>query len=266
VSLSAAQELRKQSYRGTNLRDSKGIYTWKDERFPSVTTIIKQLDKPALPRWASRSVAEYVAAYCERVTEEKLLWPEIKAHLSNVDKIKNVPWDYAEQRRDLGSNLHDLAERYVGGSVIDPRVFGSDIRPYVESFLKFQEEFGPEYLAMECGVFNRTHNYAGTLDCIVSLPKFGPVLWVGDYKVSKDTWPEHRLQLAALAHAEFIGLADGTEIEMPKVERGFNLLIGDAGYRLMEWPIGDHEFDAFLHLRGLRDFTTDGIKPVEVKP
>jgi hypothetical protein len=250
------------TYRGTHLRDSKGIYTWKDERFPSVTTILKVMDKPALPRWASKSVAEYVAAFAERIQAEKIPWPDVHAELTNVDKLKAVPWDYAEKKRDLGSTFHDLAERYAGGMALNPEVFASDVQPLVKSFLKFVEDFKPKWEAMECGVFNREHNYAGTMDTIMHVDGR---LMVVDYKTGKDTYVEHALQLAAYRRAEFLALADGSEIPMPKTVGGAVLLIQPDGYKLMEWPCDDAEFDAFLSLRGAYDFLGAKPKATEIR-
>jgi hypothetical protein len=262
-----AQELRKQTYRGTQLRDSRGIYTWgatgKDEFFPSVTSILSQMAKPALTYWASKSVAEYVARYVtETVPEQKMAWADVQAHLSDIDKLKGVPWEYAEKRRDLGSTFHDIAERYAGGAKINPSVFASDVRPLVEAFLDWVESHKPEWLAMEAGVFNREHNYAGTMDTIMMLHGRPVVL---DYKSSKDSYPEHALQLAAYRKAQFLGLADGSEVPMPATEGGIILLVQESGCKALEWECGDAQFEAFLALRRVYDFAKSGLKPKEVK-
>jgi len=259
-----AQELRSKSYRGTALRDSRGIYTWgaKDERFPSVTAILGGMAKPALTYWAAKSVAEYVANYVgTTVPDEKIRWAEVQEHLSNVEELKSVPWKYAEKRRDLGSTFHDIAERFAGGMEVNPAVFASDIRPLVESFLRWVDENQPEWVAMEAGVFNREHNYAGTMDTILEWRGRTVVL---DYKSSKDSYPEHALQLAAYRNAEFLGLADGTEIPMPKTDGGIILLVREEGCKALEWPSGPEQFDAFLALRKLYTFSKSNIKFQEI--
>ncbi len=241
--LTKAAELRQQTYRGTHLRDSKGVYAWKDERFPSITTLLKVLDKPALPRWASKSVAEYVADYVSRyVPEHKTGWKEVQEHLSDVEKLKNVPWAYAETKRDLGSNLHDIAEQVAGGTPVNPDVFADDVRPLVRGFLMFVEDECPEFLAMETGVFNRTVGYACTLDTVVNLPRRKRTV-VCDFKASKDSYAEHSLQVAAQRFAEFIGLRDGTEIPMMETDGAMILLVLPDGYKLLEWPTDAADLD-----------------------
>jgi hypothetical protein len=260
--MSKAAEHKAQTYRGTLLRDQKGIYTWRDEKFPSVTSILSGMAKPALTYWAAKSVAEWVANYVSvTVPEQKLPWSEVQSRLSDVDKLKSVPWDYAEKRRDLGSTFHDVAERFAGGMTVNPEVFSSDIRPLVESFLRWVGDNNPEWHAMEAGVFNREHNYAGTMDTIMMLHDRMVVL---DYKSSKDSYPEHALQLAAYRHAEFLGLADGSEIPMPKTDGGIILLVQEKECKALEWPCGDEQFEAFLALRRLKNFTESKLKATEV--
>lgn len=255
--MSKAAELRQQTYRGTHMRDSKGVYTWKDERFPSITTLLKVLDKPALVRWAPKMVAEHVQRIAVdtrdfvniTVPAEKLGWPVVRQHLDTVlseladaDAIKNVPWAYSEKKRDLGSTFHDIAEQIAGGTPINPDVFADDVRPLVRGFMQFVDDEMPEFLAMETGVFNRSIGYACTLDTIVDLPRRKRRVVI-DYKASADSYPEHSLQLAAQRFAEFVGLRDGSEIEMPETDGTMILCILPDGYRLLEWETQRSDLD-----------------------
>ncbi len=257
MSKTAAATLREQTYRGTHLRDAKGVYTWKDERFPSITTLLKVLDKPALVRWAPKMVAEHVARIATEaidfidgtVQQQKLGWGVVKTHiggvlaeLADIETLKGVPWAYSEKKRDLGSTFHDIAEQIAGGTPINPAVFADDVRPLVQGFMKFLDDEVPEFLAMETGVFNRTIGYACTLDTIVRLPKRNRTVVI-DYKASADSYPEHSLQLAAQRFAEFVGLRDGTEIPMPETDGTMILLILPGGYRLLEWPTDKSDLD-----------------------
>lgn len=233
-----AQGLRRRTYRGTHMRDSRGVYSWKSETFVSITTLLKVLDKPALPRWASKSVAEYVAGFVrEVVPRDRLKWSQVQAHLSDTEHLKDVPWKYAETRRNLGSSLHDVAEQFIAGSHIDTAVFSDDLRPLVENYLDFCKAERPEFYAMETAVFNRTLGYACTLDAIVTLPRLGNVLCVMDNKTGKDIYPEAIIQVNAQRVAEFVGLADGSEIEMPKCAKNLVLLVQENGWKLAECPI-----------------------------
>lgn len=233
-----AQELRKRAYRGTHMRDSRGVYAWKDETFPSITTLLKVLDKPALPRWAAKSVAEYVADFVTNVVpREQIKWSKIQAHLSDTEQLKDVPWKYAEARRNIGSSLHDVAEQFIDGAKIEPAVFSDDLRPLVENYIDFCKSERPEFYAMETAVFNRTIGYACTLDAIVRLPRFGDVLCVMDNKTGKDIYPEAVIQVNAQRIAEFVGLADGSEIAMPPCPKNLVLLVQESGWKLAECPV-----------------------------
>lgn len=235
-----AKRLRSKTYRGTHLRDTKGVYSWRDEKFPSITTLLKVLDKPALAYWAAKSVAEYVADFVNNVVpREKLRWPLIQRHLGDVEEMKSVPWKYAQNRRDIGSSLHDVAERFVLGAQIDASVFSDDLRPLVMAYIDFCQCEKPEFEAIETGVFNRKLGYACTLDAIVKLPRFGEVLCVMDNKTGKDVYPEAIIQVNAQRIGQFIGLADGREIKMPKCEKNLILLIREEGWKLAEAPIID---------------------------
>lgn len=260
-----AAELREKTYRGTHLRDSKGVYAWKDEKFPSITTLLKQLDKPALPRWASKCVAEHVAEFVnDTVPKQKIPWASVQKYLGDVDELKQVPWKYAEKRRDIGSNLHDIAEQTAAGVPISPDVFASDIRPLVLSYLDFCSIEKPEFVAMETGGFNRKIGYAFTLDTIIKLPRFGDVLAICDYKTGKDVYAEAVIQVNAQRIGEFVGLRDGTEMEMPQCDANLVLLIQEDGWKLFECPIVPEIEDVLRALVALYDFSKAGHKPVQI--
>ncbi|TXH46307.1 MAG: hypothetical protein E6Q97_29790 [Desulfurellales bacterium] len=265
AALSGAQELRAQTYRGTHLRDSRGVYAWKDERFPSITTLLKQMDKPALPRWSAKMVAEHVAEFVtEIVPKQKIGWPMIQKYLGDVEELKQIPWKYAEKRRDIGSNLHDIAEQVSGGVVVNPDVFADDLRPLVKSHLDFCTIQQPDFEAMETGCFNRAIGYACTLDTIVRLPKFGNVRAVMDYKTGKDVYEEAVIQVNAQRVAEFIGLRDGTELPMISCEKNMVLLVQEAGWKLFECPIVTEIDDVLRALVTLYNFKKAAYKPAEI--
>jgi hypothetical protein len=260
-----AQSLRDRTFRGTHMRDSRGVYAWKDERFPSITTLLKQLDKPALPRWAAKSVAEHVADFVNNVARrQRLSWAAIHKYLGDSESLKQVPWKYAEKRRDIGSTLHDIAEQVAGGATINPDVFADDIRPLVMAYLDFCDQEQPEFHAMETGCFNRTIGYACTLDSIMVLPRFGNVSCICDYKTGKDVYQEAMLQVNAQRVCEFIGLRDGTEIPMPKCDRNLVLLIQETGWRLVECPVIENIEEILRALVTLYQFNRAGHEIVPV--
>ena len=259
---------------GTDFRDSKGIYTWvgptgAEERFPSVTTILKCLDKPALPRWAAKSVAEFVKAICEKRNRGEMTGQELMDQLMDTDTLKQTPWTYAEKKRDMGSTFHSVAEQITLGTPVSASVFGGDVKGYIESLLLWlQDERIVEFEASEFACFNREVGYAGTADNLHRRKDdiIGIRLFIGDWKTSPDSYIEHALQLAAYAHAEFIGLQDGTEEPMPKVDGACIILPQADGTKAkcVEWAVGDAEFKTFCALKQVYDWQQSKPKYREV--
>lgn len=264
--------------RGTSFCDSKHVYTWAEtpgsptkRQFVSVTTVLGVLNKPALPRWAARSVGEYVAELAEQCRSGKLKGSELLARLTDIDHLKGVPWAYSEKRKCEGTAFHDIAERIIDAreaeaagepfEEINPDVFDPKIGAKVRAFMDWLDEAQPHYEAMEAAVFSRQYGYAGTLDAIVTIGGRRIVL---DYKDSKDTYPEHALQLSAYRHAEFMAMSDGTETPMPSTAGGAILLIREDGCKLCEWSCGRAMFDVFLSLLPVAQWTKQRLTPVDM--
>lgn len=253
--------------RGTSYCDSKHVYTWAESpgsplkrRFVSVTTVLKALDKPALPRWASRSVAEYVAELARQVKGGTLKGSDLLRVLQDVEHLKGIPWAYADKRKVEGSTIHEIAERIIGGEALSPDVFDPRIAAKVRAFQRWLAEAKPEYEAMEAAVFSREYGYAGTLDAIVTI---GGKRIVLDYKDSADSYPEHALQLAAYRHAEFLAMPDGREEPMPHTDGGAILLIQEEQCRLVPWECGRRVWEVFLSCRLPAEWMRERQKPLE---
>src|SRR6266568_649913 len=82
-------------------------YVWPNtgERFPSVTTILSVIDKPALKRWAAKMTAEYAVSNLH-------IWDQLD-DAAAVDLLKGAPFRYTEKRSDLGTAVHEAVDRYV---------------------------------------------------------------------------------------------------------------------------------------------------------
>lgn len=250
---------------GTSFRDSKGVYSWKNETYPSVTTILKVKDKPALPRWASKSVAEFVAAKCLVMERGEMKGPELLTLLKDVDEIKQVPWKYAEKKRDMGSTFHSVAEQITLGNPVSPDAFSEDVRGYIVSFLRWIESTGAVFEANEFMCVSRKYGYAGTCDGLVKFPARDGLTMI-DFKTGKDSYSEHALQLAAYRNADFIAMQSGEEIPMPPTEAALVVLPKDdgSGCRLIEWETGEKEMTAFLGLIAVYQWESGKPKQKEV--
>jgi hypothetical protein len=227
-------------------RGGKRFYTWRDETYWSVTTIIGGgVPKPALLPWGIKMVAEAAVDSIEFL-------PGMVAHDRDeaIRFLKGSPYSKRDTAAELGSDIHAAAEAHSLGQPFPP--WSPAIRPYMESFKRFLEDFEPSFTATEASIYNRTQRYAGTLDSIATLTlPFNDAAgsYVLDTKSGKAIYPEVGLQLAAYRNAEFIGLPDGSEASMPPIDGALGLHLTPEGYRLIEVRADEVVFNAFLYAR-----------------
>src|SRR5260370_11473261 len=77
------------------------------EIVPSVTTIIKVLDKPALQGWGARIAAEYAVRH----------WDELSQMdpTARIAPIKEAHLVKSGAARDLGTLVHDICDKWQKG-------------------------------------------------------------------------------------------------------------------------------------------------------
>ncbi len=253
------------------------IYTRRGRNYWSVTTIIKGgLPAPALQHWGMRAVAEYAVANHRQIaamlgavtlrkaegraepalierlrglfgageTEPVYVISDPDAIASTVDWLKNAPYRESRRKMDIGTAVHAIVEATILERPIpapDP-----ELAPFVAQFEAWRTAFSPTFEMSEASVFSDAESYAGTLDIIAVV---GGRRLLIDTKTGKGVYPEAALQLAAYAHADFVGLADGTDEPMPKVEGGAVLHLRPDGYAFVPVRIDDDVFRAFLFAR-----------------
>ena len=150
---------------------------------PSVTNVIGILDKPALPRWAAKMVAERAA--------------QMKSALMNmdnpdiVDMLKAVPWQRSGRAADRGTDIHDYLEKRL--LMCEPDELSDDAQPYQAAADAWLEDWSFDDVWTELTVFHP--RYAGTVDFVA---RNGDAWVIGDFKTSKAIYDEAALQLSAL--------------------------------------------------------------------
>jgi hypothetical protein len=159
------------------------------ELLPSITNVLNILDKPALPRWAAKLVAE--RAWDLRSTLDELGRDEA------IDILKGSPWRNSQRAASRGTSIHEYLE-VVGNGGYAPELEGDAVR-YKAAADEFLHVYKPEFRFTEFTVFG--DGYAGTADFLAVIN--GRVV-IGDYKTSKALYPEIALQLAAIRHATHI--------------------------------------------------------------
>jgi hypothetical protein len=239
-------------------------YTLDGEKCIGVTTAMSAgLPKPALVGWAARTVAEYVADRLEQpegtktITADRLLrdlrewnktrkWPEkLNGDLPRIGVAKllgQVQYAQRDEAANRGTDVHTLASRLADGeevTVPEPLV------PFVDSYLKFLDEWDVDVELTEFIVGHRRWNYAGTGDLIAML--FGE-RWLLDIKTSgSGVYGETGLQLAAYGNAEFYLAEDGTEQPLPSIDRYGVVWVRADGYDLVPFDVEPADFRQFLY-------------------
>lgn len=219
------------------------------ERFPSVTNALDGgVNKQALVPWAAKVTDEAWAANLPRA---------VKAS-RNPDRFQDFRKDMKRQVRvvkdtaaDLGTRIHAHAEARVLGK---PIAEDDECEPFVDQLLdafdRLRIDITKDVEATEATIVNRTHGYAGTGDLWAWL-RLSPTtltwgrvrhLWLLDYKSSStrpvdSTYPEHGMQLAALANGQSLLLDDGTELDPPGPIAGTAVLnLRTNGWALVPVP------------------------------
>jgi hypothetical protein len=235
----------------TTSRGGSRLYTWGEDKFPSVTTIISAgIPKPALQAWAVKVVAE---GALDMLDELKAMMR--KGHEDAALKmLKGLPYNQRDSAANMGSLVHAAAEAHVKGESVKSIIeaSGEDAVPYLHAFSGFLRDYKPEYLALEATVYNRTDGYAGTADAFMEVD--GKSLVV-DLKTNRSgPWTEVGLQLSAYARGEFIG-DDGKEAPVPQVVGGAVLWLQPYEYEFREVLITDPVYEAFLAAKVIHDWT-----------
>lgn len=196
---------------------------------PSVTNCIGVLDKPALPRWAAKMVAQQ--AWKMRQSLDELGEDEA------VDVLKGSPWRNSGRAADRGTSVHDYLHAAAEGRPVP--ALESDAKRYQAAADEFLEVYRPVFVLTEFTVFG--DGYAGTADFLATV---GDRLVVGDYKTSKKLYPEIALQLAAIRYAETIA-DDAGGRPMLEVDGCVGVLLTPDGLEVREVDAGLEAFEAF---------------------
>lgn len=155
---------------------------------PSVTTILRVLDKPALTTWLIEQACLAVLT-APRQPDEAL-----DAFVERVLHQERQQDQEAQKARDLGTDIHNAMEAAMNGEQVS-----EEIAPYIRQAVEALKAYG-KVAATEKVILGE--GYAGRTDLITGTDSF---CWLWDFKTTKklpkEAYPEHKLQLAAYARA-----------------------------------------------------------------
>lgn len=221
------------------------------ELLPSVTNVIGALNKPALPRWAAKVVAEQ--AWALRGSLENL--DEAEA----IDLLKGSPWRSSTRAADRGTTIHDRLEQLTNGLEPSGPLTGEALE-YAKGIDAFLADHDIEPWQTEVTVFG--DGYAGTADFLGLLDGVAVML---DYKTGKGLYDEVALQLTALRYADVM-VVDGEVRDLPDTQCGVAVLITKTGYQIRRVEDPDGAMRAFEGLLAARRWQMEDGKKLEDWP
>lgn len=214
-------------------------YRLDGEATKGVTTLIGNgLPKKALPPWAARTVAEFVADNPDQVDALRSM-----GRGPMVDALKAVPWQARDTAAARGTDIHALADEIIHGREVQ---VPETLAGYVQGYVDWLDRSGAEPILTERPCASRKWRYAGTFDAVA---RIRDSLWLLDWKTSTGVYGDNALQLAAYSHSEFyLDPDDGSERDMPEVEHLGIVHIRPDGTDL--WRVRDPEaaWKDFLHV------------------
>lgn len=223
--------------------------------WPGVTSVTKVLDAPALTSWKLRQVAENAIDSADRLIADREAGKRDAA----------VKWltTLSTSAMDRGSRIHAGIESVLRREPVEclpedlPAVEGA--RSWINQQVR---ENGLRVLEVEAFMIHETLGYGGTCDLIAEI---GGEVWLLDWKTGKSVaWPsgqvyrDHRLQLAAYQHAEFIARpGDPERYPVPAITRHGIVHVTDGGTRLYPAPVTDRDWVAFRACLNLYGWAKD---------
>jgi predicted RecB family nuclease len=197
--------------------------------FPSVTTILGAVGKPALIQWAANEERAFVMETAANLYEDIHGTPKMERVTFLSTMLTRLGKEKAHQRAlakagAIGSQVHALIEWTLRAQLCEkpgpsPAITEKGMWAF-SVFQKWAKSVSLKPILIEQTVWSATHGYAGTLDLLAEVEG---KLTVIDWKTGKRVYPEAHLQNAAYRHAlREMGHSDaeqGIIVRLPKDEK-----------------------------------------------
>ena len=135
----------------------RGVIAKKGGDVPSVTTVLKVLDKQALPQWAANCARDYVIQQVESAQNDTL--PRDSMLLTEVIKVateaaKNLR-KVSETAMEVGTRVHNLIEQFLvhGKGPRKSQLFDEQVRTGWEAFEDMWLSLDTNVIAVEKRIF-----------------------------------------------------------------------------------------------------------------
>lgn len=178
------------------------IYKKDKKNVPSVSAISWIVDKsPQLQWWSANIAKEYLLELIKNNNTEESLEAD---YVITKEDIKTACFLYnvkKEEAATTGKIVHDWAEKYAKGVVLEQPEHDQQAKNWILAFLKWKTDYKVEFEVVEKMVYSKKHNYVWRFDVIV---KIDGKRYLADYKTSNKFNPtETRLQTAWYVNAYF---------------------------------------------------------------
>lgn len=246
------------------------------DRISGVTTINGDgLPKKALINWAANATADYAVDHWDELSE--------LAPSARLKKLQGGRYESRDEAANRGTQVHKMGERLINNeSVVVPDY----LRGYVDSYVRFLDEFQLRARYVEALVYSESHRYVGTLDIfgdilLPDMPEYDHLPrdengfvcnCLIDAKTNRSgIFGETALQLAGYRFAQFMQTDPkdpDTAFEMPEVTWTGALWIRPNGYQLVPVVADEEQHRAFLYVQqvGQWDKTSRDLVGAPIEP
>jgi len=181
-----------------SFRDSDHSYHLDGKKIPSVTTILGNLSKPALPWWAAKMGAEAVQEYLESLDPGTMIAENAGLASTCFDLAQRAHITKRNAAGARGTVVHDAIEKFHTDFFNAEPPEDEGARKRWEAFIEWWASAGLACISTERKIIDPDQRYAGRLDLLLDAD---PGLFVCDVKTSGGVYPEFLYQNAAYAHA-----------------------------------------------------------------
>lgn len=203
-----------------------GAYLVDGTPYPSVTTVISALRKPALEVWLQKNI--YEACQQGDITFSEAL---------------KYSRDKTAKAAHRGTRAHAYIEN--GDMATKPDL---EIAPLIYAYKSWVSDYNPKIILSEETVFNHEHQYAGTVDMVAEIDGLN---YLVDIKTGKSIYETVYLQTSAYKKAlEPTIKIDRVAVLLLKVDHN-----GESTTQYEFREIEECHFDAFKALLGVYNWT-----------
>ena len=180
------------------------FYETPEGTFPSSTTILSLLNKPALTPWAVKMTISYLSERLDDIKSGKLELTHGNTALI-LEEAKRHHRTIATKAAQIGTDVHTMVENHVKGIEIpkeEPYTVEKEltsIRKSYNAYLDWEEKHTFELIGSEIPIYSlRWDGYGGTLDMAAYVDG---IPYIIDLKTSSGIYDEYIMQIASYRYA-----------------------------------------------------------------